>query len=129
MRLTLFWFLRMAVGCARYEVVPGCPGVTSPEREFPASPRGHTAGVNAVAMAPDGLAAASASDDGTVRPWRVSDGEPLGFADAVTYAVGGTVIVSAGADGRVMSWDRATGEQLEEGGDHAAPVHCVLTLP
>ncbi|MEU5264668.1 P-loop NTPase fold protein [Amycolatopsis sp. NPDC021455] len=99
--------------------------------------RGHRMQINAVAMAPDGLEVASASDDGTVCRWRLADGEPLGepmaghdgYANAVTYAADGAVLVSVGADGRVVAWDRETGGQLEQLGDHGAPLHCVLTLP
>ncbi len=80
---------------------------------------GHTAGINALAFAPDGKTLASASEDRTVKLWDSGTGKErctlTGHAagvDAVVFAPDGSRLATAGgADGTVRLWDTATGKQ------------------
>lgn len=81
---------------------------------------GHTGQVTSVAFAPDGLALATASADGTTRVWRIAHeaghaasqlGEPLrgheGRVLAVAYSPGGRALATAGGDHTARLWLRA----------------------
>jgi WD40 repeat protein len=73
---------------------------------------GHRGLITAVALAPDGKAAASASLDGTVKLWDLAGGQILatltghkGPVHAVAFSGDGKTLVSAGADKTVQLWD------------------------
>ncbi len=72
---------------------------------------GHEDQVNAVAFSPDGQLLASASDDGTVKLWRVSDGELLdtltGHFKQVTslaFSHNGEMLTSGSIDRSIKLW-------------------------
>jgi WD40 repeat protein len=95
-----------------------------------------------VAFAPDGTTLATASTDGTVILWDLTDpaqpgrlGQPLtghtegvnsvAFApDGTTLAAGGTTLAAGGTDGTVILWD-LTG--LNDLLDHAVERACSFT--
>ncbi|HJH31809.1 MAG TPA: hypothetical protein C5S50_06455 [Methanosarcinaceae archaeon] len=68
---------------------------------------GHTGGVNAVAVTPDGKHAISGSDDNTLRVWDIASGEIIasfsgdGFLHACAISPDGRTIVAGEASGRV----------------------------
>jgi WD40 repeat protein len=75
---------------------------------------GHTAPVHSLDLSPDGAAVLSASDDMTLRIWRVATGETAtvlrGHGDKVWGALflpDGREVVSAGFDASVKRWDVA----------------------
>lgn len=79
----------------------------------------HPDGVNTVSFAPDGRTLASGGEDGSVKLWRLPDGQLLQNLEGHTLAVtdvrwssGGSSIVSASLDGTVRFWNAATGECL-----------------
>ncbi len=83
--------------------------------------RGHTAEVNAVALAADGDLLVSASADSTVRLWRVGDGnrELLGVlpehligVNALALGVDGRFLASGDGAGRVRSYDISNGRPI-----------------
>jgi WD domain, G-beta repeat len=72
--------------------------------------KGHTGWAQDVAFAPDGQTLASSSDDGTVRLWRVADGQPLRTLEghttwvmSVAFAPDGQTLASTG-DRTVQLW-------------------------
>jgi hypothetical protein len=78
--------------------------------------KGHTAGVNAVALSADGRLLASASWDGTVRVWAPQTGECLHVLEghtrpvrAVSITPDGRFAASGGDDMTVMVWDLRIG--------------------
>jgi WD40 repeat protein len=78
--------------------------------------RGHERWVRAVALTPDGRFAVSGGDDGTVRVWHLSTGEPQwaleGHAGAVTgvaITADGKTAVSVSRDGTACVWDLHSG--------------------
>jgi WD40 repeat protein len=91
--------------------------------------------VNAVAFAPDGHTLATASFDGTVVLWNLSDpatprpiGSPLtghtGPVSAVTFAPNSHTLGTASHDGTALLWDLG-GLQLLQ--DHAMDRACSIT--
>ncbi|HEX8072714.1 MAG TPA: carboxypeptidase regulatory-like domain-containing protein [Pyrinomonadaceae bacterium] len=75
---------------------------------------GHAARTNAVAFSPDGRLLASASDDQTIKVWRVADGALLrtltGFADRVTalaFAHNGQTLAAGSVDRNLKAWQVA----------------------
>ena len=95
------------------------PATTAPVRIWDAATgttratlTGHTATVNAVAIAPDGTWLATASRDGTARIWDTATGTSRAtlvghfhWVDDVTIAPDGRWLATAGGDGAVHTWD------------------------
>lgn len=80
---------------------------------------GHTKGVNAVAVTPDGALALSGSSDGTVRVWDVRRGLHVrtlaghtDWVNAVAVTADGTRSVSGSNDGTVKVWDVERGVEV-----------------
>ena len=72
---------------------------------------GHDRLVERVSFSPDGDLLASASDDGTLGVWRVSDGAMLRLLEAhtsdvvdVAFSPDGTILVSGSSDGTARLW-------------------------
>ncbi|KIJ06337.1 hypothetical protein PAXINDRAFT_92162 [Paxillus involutus ATCC 200175] len=93
-------------------------------RWFPLSPlvlRAHTNTVRSVVFLPDGKRMVSGSKDGSIRTWRVEDGEELGM---VMKEGGAVVAVVASSDGRwittggskrtITIWNGTTNEKVIE---------------
>jgi hypothetical protein len=79
---------------------------------------GHTANVFEVAFSPDGKRLATASDDGSIRIWNVTNGEsqvtftPGAAAYHMTFSADARTITTTEADGRIKVWDITTGKLL-----------------
>jgi KAP family P-loop domain/WD domain, G-beta repeat len=87
----------------------------------------HPGPVWAVAVTSDGTQIISAGDDGTLRRWNSTTGDPLGTplaghtgpVWAVAVTSDGTQIISAGDDGTLRRWNTTTGLQLLGTGEPA----------
>lgn len=83
--------------------------------------KGHEAPVYGVAFSPDGERVVTASNDGTLRLWRVSDGELIavmrghkGDIDrALAVRASDGMIASGDASGEIRLWDGKTGQLLQ----------------
>jgi hypothetical protein len=99
--------------------------------------RGHTAGVLALWVSPDGQEVASAGADGTVRVWELGaagrealtvriHGEKM---NAVAFSPNRRRLAGAGHDGAVHIYDTATGYEVACCKGHRGPVNCVAFSP
>ncbi len=92
---------------------------------------GHQSLIAGLAFAPGGETLASASDDGTVRLWNVSDGTwqslsgHAGGVNGVAFHPAGEFLVSGGNDRSIKVWDRATGKLSISLEGHTGPVEDV----
>ena len=75
----------------------------------------HVAGINAVALSPDGSTIASSSDDRGTRIWDAASHRHLyffgnldGSAETVAFSPDGTFLVAAGQDPKIHVWDLAS---------------------
>ncbi|MDY7075908.1 MAG: NB-ARC domain-containing protein [Chloroflexota bacterium] len=98
--------------------------------------KGHTLGVNAVAVTPDGTQAVSAASDKTLRVWDLETGATLrilkGHADpvnAVAVTPDGAQAISASKDGTLKVWDLETGQEICTLEGHTDEVKAVAVTP
>ena len=113
-------FMRQAEICGvssrrrRHDPAVGCRRSRAPPARRPAPDRRHRRPVSGVQ--PDGHTLASASTDGTVRPWDVADpahpsqlGQPLTGStlavDSVAFSPDGRTLASASDDGTTRLWN------------------------
>src|SRR4028118_293936 len=97
---------------------------------------GHTESVNAVAIAPDGLTAISASEDKTLKIWDTETGRELKtltghseWVNAVAIAPDGKTAISASWDKTLKIWDTETGRELKTFTGHSSGVKAVAIAP
>jgi WD40 repeat protein len=81
---------------------------------------GHSKEINAVAFSPDGALLASASDDFTIKLWRVADGSLLRTltghqqdVQSVAFSPDGTQLYSGGKDNTIRVWQIPQGTLLQ----------------
>src|SRR5204863_7720531 len=89
---------------------------------------GHAGGINALAVSADGATLATASDDHTVRLWRISDGATLATLaghgrelTSVAISPDGTRVAAGAGDGEVFLW-RPDGTLIASNIDHVDAV-------
>jgi WD40 repeat protein/methionine-rich copper-binding protein CopC len=92
--------------------------------------------VNCVAYSPGGSLIASASRDGTIRLWRVSDGVLLrtltghtGSVNSVVFSPDGSLIASASSDRTIRLWRVSDGVLLRTLTGHTGDVNSVAFSP
>jgi len=115
---------------------PLTPSLAQPSEPLLRTLVGHTGGVNAVAVFPDGLQAVSASEDGTLKVWDLQRGIELHTLQGHTDGVSGVVItpngqcaVSSSWDGTLKVWDLKRGKELSTLHGHTQGVSGVTVTP
>ena len=108
-------------------------------RESPALVRdlvGHTYGVTACAVTPDGRRVVSASDDKTLKVWDLESGRAVATLDGHAFGViacavtpDGRRVVSASRDQTLKVWDLASGRAVATLDGHAAWVNACAVTP
>jgi WD40 repeat protein/serine/threonine protein kinase len=103
---------------------------------FPPTLEGHTGGVEAVAITPDGQQFVSGSEDKTLRVWNLARGECLrtleghtGGVEAVAITPDGRQVVSGSWDETLRVWDLSRGECLRTLEGHKECVSAVAITP
>lgn len=99
--------------------------------------RGHTAGVNAVRVLPDGKLCASAGSDGAIVIWNVSRGvreRVIAANSAPVFCLATTkadpkLVVSGGADKFIRAWDATTGDQIHSVPTNASAILSIALSP
>jgi WD40 repeat protein len=97
---------------------------------------GHSDGVTAVALLPDGRRALSASWDGTLKLWDLETGQILttleghsGWVSAVALLPDGRRALSTSSDKTLKLWDLETGQVIKTLEGHSECVTAVAMLP
>ena len=97
---------------------------------------GHISVVRAVAIAPDGKTAISASYDDTLKIWDTETGRELKtlighshLVSAVAIAPDGKTAISASLDNTLKIWDTETGSELKTLTGHSSVVTAVAIAP
>jgi WD40 repeat protein len=98
--------------------------------------KGHSAGVIAVAVSPDGRTLASASVGDTIKLWDVKSGTlrrtlygNSGDISAIVFSGDGQILASGGDNGEVTLWELATGKACAAPSGDAAKVMGVAFAP
>ena len=101
-----------------------------------ASLEGHTDGVNAVAVTPDGWLVVSAGVDKTLRAWNVSTRKCLkvfeghaGPASGVAVSADGKRAISSSWDGTLKLWEVASGRCVKTLKEHTEGVNALAATP
>jgi WD40 repeat protein len=97
---------------------------------------GHTDGVNAVAVTPDGWLVLSASVDRTIRAWNVSTRKSLKVLEGHTGPVSGVAgsadgkrALSSSWDGSLKLWEVSTGKCVKTLREHLEGVNALSATP
>ncbi|MEB3223283.1 MAG: WD40 repeat domain-containing protein [Candidatus Sericytochromatia bacterium] len=92
--------------------------------------------LNGVAFHPALKQVAGASDDGTVKVWQATNGQPVrtlightGPVEAVAFSPGGDWLVSGSADQTMRLWDAETGAGITTLAGPTAGVGCLAVSP
>jgi WD40 repeat protein/transcriptional regulator with XRE-family HTH domain len=103
--------------------------IASGQELYRFSGQGDVAGVDALAVSPDGTRVATGEFDTTVRLWEAATGKLLltlfGHSSqvvSVAYSADGSYLASASEDGTVKLWDAAKGRELFTLGGHTSGV-------
>ena len=112
------------------------PNLTPPQGLLICTLAGHTEGVDALAVAPDGKRVVSAASDHTLKVWDLETGATLltlhgheGPVTAVAITPDGLQAISGSWDGTVRSWDLTHGTLLLTLRGHASGVNAVAVSP
>ena len=104
---------------------------------------GHSHGVNAVALSPDGRTALSGGGDGTLKLWDVATGKELrtlsahsirsffglNIINSVAFSPDGRTALSGSEDDTLKLWEVATGKELRTFSGHKDYVFAVAFSP
>ena len=94
---------------------------------------GHRSPVNEVSISQEGSRAASASDDGHIRVWDMSNGGQVscleghdGPVKSVEYSPDSLYIVSGGSDMKIGIWDAVTGFKMATFAGHEGSINAAI---
>lgn len=101
---------------------------------------GHSSGVNAVVISPDGKMIASGSDDTTIKLWNLKTGKEittLGQSSSnwfvgiksIAISPNGQVLVSGSEDKTIKIWQLTTGKEIHTLTGHSGAVRSVTISP
>jgi WD40 repeat protein len=97
---------------------------------------GHSAKVSAVALSPNGMLLASASEDGIAKIWDAKSGAELHTLDghsscvrAVAFSPNGSMLASASEDWTAKIWDAKSGAELHTLDGHSSYVRAGAFSP